>query len=422
MKRIITAVILLLACSTAARAQQAGRCDGRTADDEHYVIILSMDAFRWDLPQRCHTPTLDSLRRVGVFAETYPVFPANTFPNHYSMATGLHPRPPQHREQRILRPLGRSRDVGIQALRHRYARLLGRRPDMEHTAERQGRTAHIYMWPGSDIEIGGRQASIWTRYTDEPSYFERADWVVVASMCGEAADGRIPNLVMWYFEEPDAVMHEYGPDSDEIIPTIEHIDSALAYFFREIRRSPVFDRINFIVTADHGMAQLSKERYINLNGTLDERHIARVVSGRPLGIEVDEEYLDTAVEIIDRIGHIKAYKRDSMPEKWHYGTNRNRITNLLVVPDNGWTVEYADCDRPRDGGTHGFDPFERDMHTVFYASGPMFRKGYEQRSFQNLNIYLVLCHLLGIEPSPNDGCWEDVCDMFAEGETQPDAE
>ena len=91
MKRIITAVILLLACSTAARAQQAGRCDGRTADDEHYVIILSMDAFRWDLPQRCHTPTLDSLRRVGVFAETYPVFPANTFPNHYSMATGLHP-------------------------------------------------------------------------------------------------------------------------------------------------------------------------------------------------------------------------------------------------------------------------------------------------------------------------------------------
>ena len=91
MKRIITAVIVLLACSAAARAQQAGRCDGRTADDEHYVIILSMDAFRWDLPQRCHTPTLDSLRRVGVFAETYPVFPANTFPNHYSMATGLHP-------------------------------------------------------------------------------------------------------------------------------------------------------------------------------------------------------------------------------------------------------------------------------------------------------------------------------------------
>ena len=420
MKRIITAVILLLACSTAARAQQAGRCDGRTADDEHYVIILSMDAFRWDLPQRCHTPTLDSLRRVGVFAETYPVFPANTFPNHYSMATGLHPD-----RHNIVNNGFYDRSVGreMSVFKHSDTATPGfwGGDPRWNTAERQGRTAQIYMWPGSDIEIGGRQASIWTRYTDEPSYFERADWVV-ASMCGEAADGRIPNLVMWYFEEPDAVMHEYGPDSDEIIPTIEHIDSALAYFFREIRRSPVFDRINFIVTADHGMAQLSKERYINLNGTLDERHIARVVSGRPLGIEVDEEYLDTAVEIIDRIGHIKAYKRDSMPEKWHYGTNRNRITNLLVVPDNGWTVEYADCDKPRDGGTHGFDPFERDMHTVFYASGPMFRKGYEQRSFQNLNIYLVLCHLLGIEPSPNDGCWEDVCDMFAEGETQPDAE
>lgn len=149
-----------------------------------------------------------------------------------------------------------------------------------NTAERQGLTANIFMWPGSEVPIDGHQATVWTPYSSKPTYYQRADWVIEAMTRPEA---EIPELVMWYFEEPDATMHTYGPDSPQAVARPEHIDSVLRYFFREIRRSPVFERINFIVTADHGMAALSPERYINLMPLLDTTQVIRTVPGTPSG-------------------------------------------------------------------------------------------------------------------------------------------
>lgn len=228
-------------------------------------------------------------------------------------------------------------------------------------------------------------------------------------------EAEIPQLVMWYFEEPDAAMHTYGPESPEAVGRAEHIDSVLRYFFREIRRSPVFDRINFIVTADHGMAELSPDRYINLLPLLDTAQVVRVVPGTPFGLEVKEEYADQAVRTLRRTGHMKAWRRERMPRRFHYGTHPTRLTNVIVIPETGWTLDYAPQERPvRKRGTHGFNNRDRDMHMVFYGSGPAFRKGYRQRSFQNQNMYLILCRLLGIEPAPNDGEWRDIKRMFNE--------
>lgn len=279
-----------------------------------------------------------------------------------------------------------------------------------NTAERQGLTANIFMWPGSEVPIDGRQATVWTPYSSKPTYYERADWVIDAMTRPEA---EIPELVMWYFEEPDATMHTYGPESPQAVAQAEHIDSVLRYFFREIRRSPVFERINFIVTADHGMAALSPERYINLMPLLDTTQVIRTVPGTPFGLEVKEEYADTALRILRRTGHMKAWRREQMPRRFHYGTHPTRLTNIIVIPETGWTLDYAAEARPvRKRGTHGFDNRDRDMHMVFYASGPAFRKGYRQGSFQNQNMYLILCRLLGIEPAPNDGEWKEIKRMF----------
>ena len=279
-----------------------------------------------------------------------------------------------------------------------------------NTAERQGLTPNNFMWPGSEVPIDGHQATVWTPYSSKPTYYQRADWVIEAMTRPEA---EIPELVMWYFEEPDATMHTYGPDSPQAVAQAEHIDSVLRYFFREIRRSPVFERINFIVTADHGMAALSPERYINLMPLLDTTQVIRTVPGTPFGLEVKEEYADTAIRILRRTGHMKAWRREQMPRRFHYGTHPTRLTNIIVIPETGWTLDYAAETRPvRKRGTHGFDNRDRDMHMVFYASGPAFRKGYRQGSFQNQNMYLILCRLLGIEPAPNDGEWKDVKRMF----------
>lgn len=112
---------------------------------------------------------------------------------------------------------------------------------------------------------------------------------------------------------------------------------------------------------------------------------------------------------------MKAWRRERMPRRFHYGTHPTRLTNVIVIPETGWTLDYAPQERPvRKRGTHGFDNRDRDMHMVFYGSGPAFRKGYRQRSFQNQNMYLILCRLLGIEPAPNDGEWRDIKRMFNE--------
>ena len=305
-------LILLTGCASSRKAHVSATPDGK-----QYVVILSMDAFRWDLAGRSHTPTLDSLARTGTYAEIYPVYPSNTFPSHYAMATGLHPDHHGVVNNNFYdRKIGRKLSV-FDAEDVRLPGFWSGEP-IWNTAERQGLTANIFMWPGSEVPIDGHQATVWTPYSSKPTYYQRADWVIEAMTRPEA---EIPELVMWYFEEPDATMHTYGPDSPQAVAQAEHIDSVLRYFFREIRRSPVFERINFIVTADHGMAALSPERYINLMPLLDTTQVIRTVPGTPFGLEVKEEYADTAIRILRRTGHMKAWRREQMPRRFHYGTH-----------------------------------------------------------------------------------------------------
>lgn len=281
MKRILILAFAAMAaaCSPVQRAVREVAADPYT-NDNRYVVILSMDAFRWDLADHAHTPTLDSLRAVGTYATTYPVYPSNTFPNHYSMATGLHP---DHHGVVNNRFYDKVLERPMSVFNYddtKTQNFWGGDP-IWNTAERQGRVANIFMWPGSEVPIDGRQATVWTRYSEEPSYRERADWVVEAMT---RSVEQIPNLVMWYFEEPDASMHRYGPLSEQAIAQAEHIDSTLRYFFWKIRQSPVYDKINFIVTADHGMTELSLDRIANLYDVLDPQRVVRSVEGRTVSI------------------------------------------------------------------------------------------------------------------------------------------
>ncbi len=407
MKRYACILLALLFAGCAASRRSAV---ATAPTEKQYVVILSMDAFRWDLAGRSHTPTLDSLARAGPM----PKFIRSTPPTPSEpLRHGHGPAPDHHgvvNNGFYDRKIGRRLSV-FDSLDVRTAGILERRADLEYGGK-TGLTANIFMWPGSEVPIDGHQATVWTPYSSKPTYYQRADWVIEAMTRPEA---EIPELVMWYFEEPDATMHTYGPESPEAVGRAEHIDSVLRYFFREIRRSPVFERINFIVTADHGMAALSPERYINLLPLLDTAQVVRVVPGTPFGLEVKEEYADQAVRTLRRTGHMKAWRREQMPRRFHYGTHPTRLTNIIVIPETGWTLDYAAAARPvRKRGTHGFDNRDRDMHMVFYASGPAFRKGYRQGSFQNQNMYLILCRLLGIEPAPNDGEWRDIKRMFNE--------
>lgn len=426
MKKFVIILAIAAALCQTAQAKKVQKTAPREQD--RYVVILSLDAFRWDLTSKADTPTLDSLRKAGSYAETYPCFPSNTFPNHYAMATGLHPN--HHGlvnngfKDKLLDKTYTMSDRNIVADPDFYYG-----EPIWNTAEHQGKLANIFMWVGSETVINGRQASVWTPYSAAVPFTERADWVIEALHRPVA---EIPNLIMWYIEEPDAVMHHTGPDSPETKAMVEKLDGVLGYFFSKVKSSPVFDKIDFIITADHGMTETSPERIVDLWPYLDRSRIRDVAYGTPIGFDVDEDYLDEAYDILSKVEHVNVFKRDEMPAKYHYGSYKARINNLLVLPDVRWKISYRDpaeerrpAPKPADhvrpqadpnhvqlGGAHGYDPFEKDMSMIFYGSGPHFRKGYTQKSFQNLNMYIIMCYLLDIEPAPNDCDWNAVRKMF----------
>ena len=57
---------------------------------KHTTVVVSLDGFRWDYTQWYRTPFLDFMAERGVESALIPSFPSKTFPNHYTIATGLY--------------------------------------------------------------------------------------------------------------------------------------------------------------------------------------------------------------------------------------------------------------------------------------------------------------------------------------------
>ncbi|RLD88382.1 MAG: alkaline phosphatase family protein, partial [Bacteroidetes bacterium] len=219
-------------------------------DDRPYLVILSLDGFRWDYPQMANTPTLDSLKKAGVIAESLkPSYPTKTFPNHYTMATGLYPD-----HHGLVDNYFHATDLNrIYSMRDREAVMDGVFYGGEPiwvTAENQGMKSATFFWVGSEAEIKGVRPTYWYQYDWTIPFEDRIDSVVHWLSLPE--DKR-PHLIMWYYSEPDHTGHLAGPESEELKVLVEELDACLADFFTEMRKLPLFDKLNFIITSDHGM-------------------------------------------------------------------------------------------------------------------------------------------------------------------------
>jgi predicted AlkP superfamily pyrophosphatase or phosphodiesterase len=372
-------------------------CAVQTGTDR-YVVVLSMDGFRTEYLSRAHTPTLDSLARAGVKAAFRPSFPSVTFPNHYSMATGLHPDHHGLINNFFYAPdLDLIYRIGDDAAVTNPA-FYGGEP-IWNTAEKQGVRAASFFWVGSEALIQGMQPSINKKYDKSVPFMNRADSVI--AWLKLPADRR-PHLVMWYMEEPDAIGHSDTPDSASVIRMVEAQDKILAHFFAEARKLPHFGQIDFIIVSDHGMATYTPENYVNLNDYLPRDSFDYVFDGVPTLLYPKKTYADRAMTILGDVPRVKAYTRNSLPPQYVYGTNP-RIGDIVVVPDVGTYVQFRSESRPRLGGAHGYDNFAPEMEGIFFAAGPSFKKNTELPAMANVNLYLIIARLLHLEPAANDG-------------------
>ena len=382
MKRHITTLIICLLVLV-VRAQDT------------YTVIVSCDGFRCDFPILYETPTMDKLSRIGVQSDMQPSYPASTFPNHYAMATGLYPD-----HHGIVNNSFWDPDLQLT-----YAvgdKLTGKDPrfflgePIWVTAERQGvKTATIY-WVGSDLD-NSRHASYWYDY-GKPliSYEERVQKALEYLLLPEPER---PHFIMVYFDEPDKTEHTYGPNSEETRQAVKKADDAVGQLYEGLMKLPIADMINFIVVSDHGMASEDPSRVVNPDDYLKPEWYEHMIIGIPTSIFTKPEYRETVYNTLKDIPHLTVWKKNEIPAYLHYGTSR-RLGDIIVAPDMNWEFRNT----PRGGyGAHGYDPTDPYMHAIFRAVGPAFKKGYIARQFENVDIYPLLCHLMGIQPAPCDG-------------------
>ena len=374
------------------------------AQNDHYTVIISLDANRWDFADYYDMPFFDSLATVGVKARMEASYPSSTFPNHYTMATGLVPDHNGLVNNSFWDPETQYKySMGDPVCRYDAHYYLGE--PIWVTAQKQGVKCGVIYWVGSDIDICGTYPTYWRRWDDKPhwNFDERADEIVRLMSLPEEER---PRLVMGYFDEPDHTAHLYGPISAETKAVAEEMDRRMQALYRRLKALPHGDKINFIVTGDHGMTDISPERLIVPTKVVPEEWVAHFTGNNPTSIYAKPGYADSLYNCLKEVEHIRVWKHGEVPEYLNYGTS-NRIGDLIVAPDLGWQFNFTPS---RNMGTHGFDPKEPDMMVAFRAVGPDFKQGYEapftegeKSAFRNIDLYPLLCKLLGVEPAPVDG-------------------
>lgn len=367
---------------------------------------MSIDGFRWDYLDRFQPPTLTALAADGVRAEgLIPQFPSKTFPNHYTIVTGL--RLASHGI--ISNNMTDPEIPGRFSLSNRTVladpRWWGGEP-VWNTAERQGVMASALFWPGSETPIGGRQATYWMPYdesmSNEANVAKSLEWLA------QPEEAR-PSFLTVYFSDVDHAGHDYGPESPQVREAVAEVDRALAQLVNGVRTLGLVDRTHYIVLSDHGMSQLSPERVILLDDyvdldTVDVIDWSPVVTLSPKGGNVDALY--TALK--DKHPALAVHRSADLPER--YGlAGHPRLPPVIGIAENGWAIaSKRDLDRWKEsgrgpGGAHGYDPQIKDMHGLFVAAGPRLRSGMRVPAFENIHVYELMCALLGIQPAKNDG-------------------
>jgi len=396
-RRSVLAALLFAAAACAARHPAA-----TVAEAPQSVLLISIDGFRWDYVDRPGAAHLRAIAASGVRAERMvPSFPSLTFPNHYTIVTGLYPEHHGIVSNTMVVPgLGRFGIGDNPAVRD--ARWWDGEP-IWVTAERQHERAAPLSWPGSEAPVGGMRPTWWRKFDATQSRAAKVDEVL--ALLALPADSA-PRLITQYFPDVDHAGHVFGPEAAQTDTAIAQVDSAVGAIVDGIARMRLSGRVNVIVVADHGMAALSTARAIYLDDyvSLDSLDFVDVGSVTSLAPKAGHDRY-VLEHLRGANPHLTVYRKEDVPARLHYGSSP-RIPAIVAIADEGWVVTTHARARPNAaplGGAHGFEVLLPSMGALFVASGPAFRSGVVVPPFQNIHVYDLMAHILGLRPAPNDG-------------------
>ncbi len=383
------------------------------------LLLVSIDGYRDDYLQRGLSPTLVALAREGVKASSMqPAFPSLTFPNHYSIVTGLTPDHHGVVNNTMLDPaLGRFALANRPAVRN--GRWWAQGTPIWETAERHGLRSATMFWPGSEADIHGRHPDYWKPFDAEVTPAQRVDQVLAWL---DLPVAQRPTFLTLYFDAVDHAGHVYGPDTPQVNDALRETDVALARLVAGLRQRGLYDRLNLIVLSDHGMATVPQGNNVMVDQLLPIDKVQVVSLGilagfNPRSTSTADGAAFAAIEktMEQPQAHMQCWDKRHVPARLAYGSHP-RIPQLLCLANVHWRITTSDAMARRTSppglGEHGYDNGDPLMQTIFVARGPAFRVHAKVGAFANVDVYPLMTHLLNLPAAANDGNYETVKDML----------
>ncbi|HEY4655983.1 MAG TPA: ectonucleotide pyrophosphatase/phosphodiesterase [Cyclobacteriaceae bacterium] len=394
-------------------------CTGLAAQDAPYVILVSFDGFRHDYVERFNLPRFKEFIGRGSSSKgLIPSFPSKTFPNHYSLVTGLYPGNHGLVNNEFYDPAKEefySMDLKQRLIDPYY---YSGTPLWKLAMQNHIKCASFF-WVGSEIPDEGFHPDYYLPYEESVPFEDRVDQVFEWLRLPERER---PHFITLYFSSPDHESHRFGPLSAEARAATVQMDNILGQLMDGLNKLDL--PVNVLLVSDHGLKELKvkDETYIFLDEimNINDPSVIAVNAGSQVHFYLrDEAQKDSLAAALKSVSNnFSVLEPKEFPAEWHY--DHERVGDLLIVAHSGHYFRDKDRATYMRGrkrgdtfGVHGYDPdSEQDMVGIFYANGPNIKKGIELPAFRNVHVYPLIARILNVSTPPVDGKMEILLSIY----------
>jgi predicted AlkP superfamily pyrophosphatase or phosphodiesterase len=372
-----------------------GRKNAVNQHAKPYVILISADGFRYDYADKYQAKNLLQLRQTGVKAEgMIPSFPSVTYPNHYTVATGLYP---SHHGLVYNQFYDRKRKATYNIADRSTVEdgtWYGGIP-LWVLAEQQGMLSASYQFIGTEAAVKQIYPTYWYKYSNNNDIDRSIDIILNWLKLPEE---KRPHLISFYIGEVDHSGHVYGPDASQTQAAVQFVDTAIGRLTQKLNALGL--PVNFIFLADHGMAAVDTVARINIAGMIDTAKFIMRGGNTSLHLYAkDSSDIKATYKLLkNQAAGFTVYLRENIPAEWHFNKEDDlfdRIGDIFITPVYPKVLSSYGT-KHISPGAHGFDPAMKEMHAVFYAWGPQIKAGLTIPAFENIHVYPLICRLLGL--------------------------
>jgi predicted AlkP superfamily pyrophosphatase or phosphodiesterase len=397
----LVVVFLLVFLASISKSQDttqnviANRYNSIDQQQKPYVILISLDGFRWDLADRYQAKNLIKLREQGVQADYLKSsYPSLTFPNHYSIVTGLYPS-----HHGVVDNIFHDKATGVTFRRADKKMAVDSSwyngKPLWVLAEQQQMLSAIFYWPGSEVSMNGIKPTYLYNYSEIIPVERR---IAIVKNWLELPTEKRPHFIALYFPQVDKAAHANTADSEEARAAVQVVDDAVAKLMSVAEKTGL--PINFVVLSDHGMTAVANENTIPLPKAVDLNQFIVPTGNALLHLYAKEKkYIKPTYKALKaEAKDYDVYLAKNIPKAWHYNKKEdtyNRVGDMILVPHLPRVFSINNI-KP-EKGQHGFNPAIKDMHAIFYAWGPNFKSGLKIPAFENVNVYPLIAEILGLK-------------------------